>query len=183
MNDLPPWEPPFNGTEAEAVFGALDRQRVTFRWKAADLDEAGLRATIPSSTMTLGGLLKHLALVEDLYFHRKILDEPMPEPWASVDWDSVGEGFDWRSAADESASDLYALYDAAAERSRALVARILEQGGLGAPANVTLPDGSRANIRRVLMDVIEEYGRHTGHADILREAVDGRTGEDPPWPA
>ena len=154
---------------------------MTFRWKAADLDEQGLRATIPSSTMTLGGLLKHLALVEDLYFRRKILDEPMPEPWASVDWDSVGEGWDWASAADESAADLYSLYDAATERSRASVAQILAQGGLDAPSNTALPDGSRANVRRVLMDVIEEYGRHTGHADILREAVDGRVGEDPPY--
>ena len=181
MDAMPPWEPPFNGTEAEAVFAALNRQRVTFRWKAADLDERGLRATIPSSTMTLGGLLKHLALVEDLYFHRKILDEPMPEPWASVDWESVGEGWDWRSAADDSAADLYALYDAAADRSRAAVAEILERGGLGEPSNTSLPDGTTANVRRVLMDVIEEYGRHTGHADLLREAVDGRVGEDPPF--
>ncbi|MFL6109307.1 MAG: DinB family protein [Marmoricola sp.] len=180
--NLPPWEPPFNGTEAEAVFAHLDRQRITFRWKAADLDEGGLRATIPSSSVTLGGLLKHLALVEDLYFHRKILDEPMPEPWASVDWEVVGDGWDWRSAAGEPAADLYALYDAAAGRSRVLVERIVARGGLDAPSNATLPDGTRANVRRVVLDVVEEYGRHTGHADILREAVDGRTGEDPPWP-
>ena len=96
--------------------------------------------------------------------------------------DSAGEGWEWRSAAEESAEDLYALYDAAADRSRALVAEILDRGGLDAPSNAELPDGTHANIRRVVLDVIEEYGRHTGHADLLREAVDGRTGEDPPWP-
>ena len=182
LQGMPPWEPPFNGDEAAAVFGALDRQRVTFRWKVADLDEAGLTARIPSSTMTLGGLLKHLALVEDLYFQVRILDGPMPEPWASVDWDSVGPGWDWASASDDAAAELYALWDAAADRSRAAVAQIVARGGLDAPSAITLDDGSTANVRRVLMDVIEEYGRHVGHADILREAVDGRTGEDPPWP-
>jgi len=181
MNAMPPWEPPFNGTEPEAVFAALDRQRITFRWKAAELDDVGLAARIPSSTMTLGGLLKHLALVEDLYFQLKILDGPMPEPWASVDWEAVGEGWDWRSAADDRAEDLYALWDAAANRSRAAVQEILARGGLDAPSAAVLPDGTRANVRRVLMDVIEEYGRHTGHADLLREAVDGRVGEDPPF--
>lgn len=179
---MPPWEPPLRGDEAAAVFGALDRQRVTFRWKAADLDEVGLAARIPSSTMTLGGLLKHLALVEDLYFQRKILDGPMPEPWASVDWDAEGDGWDWRSAGGDSAEALYALWDAAADRSRAAVTEILARGGLDADSAATFPDGTAANVRRVVMDVIEEYGRHTGHADLLREAVDGRTGEDPPWP-
>jgi hypothetical protein len=45
-----------------------------------------------------------------------------------------------------------------------------------------MPDGGHPNIRRMVLDLVEEYGRHTGHADILREAVDGRIGEDPPWP-
>ena len=63
-NDVP-WEPPFAGTEGEHLLGALDRQRATFRWKAADLDAEGLRARLGVSTLTLGGLLKHLALQEE----------------------------------------------------------------------------------------------------------------------
>lgn len=177
-----PWEPPFAGTEHEAVFAALERQRVTFRWKTADLDAAGLDQTAAASTMTLGGLLKHLALIEDLYFQVKILDKPMPEPWTSVDWDNEPEGWEWRSAAHDSPQQLYALWDTAADRSRAAVKEIAARGGLDAKAAVTLPDGGPVNIRRLVLDLIEEYGRHTGHADIIREAIDGRTGEDPPWP-
>jgi len=68
MTEMPPREPPFNGDEAAAVFGALDRQRTTFRWKCADLDAAGLSATPALSMVTLGGLRKHLAVQEDYYF-------------------------------------------------------------------------------------------------------------------
>ena len=91
-----PWEPPLAGTEVEHLVGALDRLRTTFRWKADDLDAAGL------------------------------------------------------------------------------------QCGLDQLVHVSDPDGHRASLRRLLCDLIEEYGRHTGHADLLREFIDGRVGEDPP---
>lgn len=179
---MPPWEPPFDGDEHAALFAALDRQRITFRWKTADLDAAGLAATTAASAMTLGGLLKHLALVEDVYFQWKILGKALPAPWDTVDWTTAAEGWEWAAAAQEPPEALYALWDEAVDRSRAAVAEILARGGLDAAANQTLPDGGTVNIRRLVMDLLEEYGRHTGHADILREAIDGRTGEDPPWP-
>ena len=180
MADFPPWEPPFDGVESEAVLGALDRQRTTFRWKCADLDAAGLAAITGASSLTLGGLLKHLALVEDLYFQVKMLGRALPPVWDAADWDT--EGWELTSAVDDEPTDLYALWDAAVERSRAAVAEIGQRGGLDAPAAVSLPDGGRVNVRRLLLDLLEEYGRHTGHADLIREAVDGRIGEDPPWP-
>jgi Protein of unknown function (DUF664) len=67
-----PWEPPLAGTEAEQLAGALGRLRATFRWKADDLDAAGLQTRIGASTLTLGGLLKHLAFVEDYTFTYKL---------------------------------------------------------------------------------------------------------------
>jgi hypothetical protein len=182
MTDFPPWEPPFDGDEASAVFGALERQRTTFRWKCADLDAAGLRATTAASKLTLGGLLKHLAVQEDYCFQVKILGAPMPAPWDLSVWEAQGDDWEFDSAADDAPEELYALWDTAVGRSRAAVAEIEARGGLGADADISLPDGSPVNIRRMVMDLVEEYGRHTGHADILREAVDGRTGEDPPWP-
>jgi len=181
MTDFPPWEPPFNGDEAGAVFGALDRQRTTFRWKCADLDAAGLAATTAASSLTLGGLLKHLALIEDYYFQVKILGKPMPSAWDAADW--VTDGWEFKSARDDTPEELYALWDASVERSRAAVDEIAESGGLAGPAAQSMADGDHPNIRRMVLDIVEEYGRHTGHADILREAVDGRTGEDPPWSA
>jgi Protein of unknown function (DUF664) len=56
----------------------------------------------------------------------------------------------------------------------------LAKGGLDQPVQLAHPDGRHANLRRLVCDLIEEYGRHTGHADLLREAVDGPVGEDPP---
>jgi hypothetical protein len=75
---------------------------------------------------------------------------------------------------------LYALWDDAVERSRARLDAALADGGLGQAVHASGPDGQHASLRRLVCDLIEEYGRHTGHADLLREAVDGRVGEDPP---
>jgi hypothetical protein len=174
-----PWEPPFAGTEAEALLGAIDRQRATFRWKAADLDAAGLRARLGVSTLTLGGLLKHLALQEDYASVVKLDGDELGPPWESADWDSDPD-WEMTSAAGDSPESLYALYDAAVVRSRSRFAAALARGGPDQFVAVTLTDGRRVNLRRLLCDLLEEYSRHTGHADLLREAVDGRTGEDPP---
>jgi hypothetical protein len=170
--------PPAAGGEAEMLLYALDRTRRTFGWKCGGLDEHGLRQALPPSTMTLGGLLKHLALVEDHYTAVAFTGEPMGEPWNGVD---PGEwpDWEWRSAADDAPEDLYRLWNGAVERSRQAVARLLEEGTLDQPSKLS-EHGTPVNIRRVLVDLHEEYARHTGHADLLREAVDGVVGEDAP---
>ncbi len=174
-----PWEPPLAGDEREHLIGALDRLRTTFRWKAGHLDSAGLQTRIGASALTLGGLLKHLALVEDYQFTTKLRGDPIGEPWESTyrrdvaDWDFV-------SAADDSPDELYALWDGAVERSRSRLDAALADGGLDQLAHVAGPDGRHFSLRRLVFDLVEEYGRHTGHADLLREAVDGLVGEDPP---
>jgi len=68
------------------------------------------------------------------------------------------------------------------ERSRAAVTAALADGGLDQPAKSTTRSGESPNLRRVLVDLHDEYARHVGHADLLREAVDGLVGEDPPQP-
>jgi hypothetical protein len=176
-----PWEPPLAGTEVEHVVGALDRLRTTFRWKADDLDAAGLSARIGASTLTLGGLLKHLAACEDYMFTAKLSGAPIGAPWEAMGWDgSTNWQFTFDSAADDSPAQLYALWDGAVERSRARLGVVLADGDLSQLVHLSWPDGRRASLRRLLCDLIEEYGRHTGHADLLREAVDGVVGEDPP---
>ena len=82
-----PWEPPLAGTEAEQLIGALERLRTTFRWKANDLDAAGLRTRIASSSLTLGGLLKHLAVNEDYMVTTKLRGEPLGPPWDPTAWE------------------------------------------------------------------------------------------------
>src|SRR6476620_11223650 len=97
----PPWEPPVAGTEVEHLVGALDRQRTTFRWKADGLDAAGLQTRVGASSLTLGGLLKHLALVEALYSTYRLDGSSPGAPWDTVDWDAVPEDWPFTSAADE----------------------------------------------------------------------------------
>jgi hypothetical protein len=172
-------EPPPAGSETELLVFALDRARATFAWKTGGLDAAALAArTCPPSTMTLGGLVKHLALVEDHYTAIAFTGEAMGAPWASVD-PSEWPDWEWRSAADDTPDDLYDLWRASVERSRTAVATMLEGGGVDQPTLLTTPNGDCPNLRRVLIDLHEEYARHAGHADLLREAIDGLVGEDP----
>jgi hypothetical protein len=173
-----PWEPPLAGTETEHLVGALDRLRTTFRWKADDLDAAGLQARVGASTLTLGGLLKHLAVQEDYASTTKLSGEPLGPPWEAASWDE-DEDWEFTSAADDTPERLYALWDGAVHRSRARFDAALADGGPEQLVHASGPDG-RASMRRLLCDLIEEYGRHTGQADLIREAVDGRVGEDPP---
>jgi hypothetical protein len=177
-NDTP-WEPPIAGTEVEQIIGALDRLRATFRWKAGHLDAAGLNTRIGASTLTLGGLLKHLAAAEDFHFTTKLRGEPMGAPWDATGWDGSND-WEFASAADDSPDELYALWDDAVERSRVRLDKALADGGLDQLIHAATPEGEHANLRRLVCDLIEEYGRHTGHADLIRESVDGLVGEDPP---
>src|SRR6266581_4053854 len=102
-----PWEPPLAGTEVEQLVGALDRLRTTFRWKADDLDAAGLRTRIGASSLTLGGLLKHLAAVEDYTFTTKLSGKPIGAPWDTTGWDGSND-WEFTSAADDTREQLYA---------------------------------------------------------------------------
>ena len=172
------WEPPLAGTETEHLVGALDRLRATFRWKADNLDAAGLQARIGASSLTIGGLLKHLALVEDYTFATKLNGERPGPPWSEL-WQDTAD-WEFTSAADDAPEQLYSYWDGAVERSRKRLAAALAAGGLDQLVHMSLPDGTHASLRRLVCDLIEEYGRHTGHADLLRESIDGVSGEDPP---
>ena len=167
------------GEEADTLLGSLERQRATFAWKCSGVGPAGMRATVGASALTLGGLLKHLALVEDEYFTRRLLGKELGAPWDTVDWDADPD-WEWASAAADSPEELTALWEAAVARSRAAVAEVLAVGGLDQLANWKGRGGTSPSLRYILVDLIEEYARHTGHADILREAVDGLVGEGAP---
>jgi uncharacterized damage-inducible protein DinB len=164
--------------EVEMLLYALDRTRRTFEWKCGDLDEDGLRRTLPPSTITLAGLLKHLALVEDHYTSVALVGQPLGAPWNGVEA-AEWPDWEWRSANDDAAQDLYALWREAVGRSQRAVAQMLETGGLSQLTKLTENDET-LNLRRVLVDLHEEYARHLGHADLLRESIDGRVGEDAP---
>lgn len=178
----PPWEPPLAGSDVEHAVGTLERLRATFRWKADGLDVEQLRArAIPSSELTVGGLLKHLAVCEDDVFSWRMAGQP-PVTWMSVPEDDV-ERWQFTVDPDETAEGVYGVWESAVARSREQLRQILAGGGLDQAGHLVYED-ARPSVRRHLHDLIEEYGRHTGHMDLLREAIDGRVGEDPPhdWP-
>lgn len=173
-------EPPAIGGEAETLLGSLERQRATFAWKCSGLDDVGLRMRTGVSAMTLGGLLKHLAYLEDVNFTGDLTGAELPAPWREMERDAE-PGWEWWSAADDDAAQLHELWEQAVARSRRAVTEVLLTTGVDTV--YTAPDGSLLTLRRLLVDMIEEYARHTGHADLIREAVDGMVGEDPPGPA
>jgi Protein of unknown function (DUF664) len=118
-------------------------------------------------------------VVEEFHMTVELTGAPMGIPWDSVDWDG-SDDWDFESAADDSPEQLYALYDGSVARARTLLHAAVADGGLGQLVHAGDGEGNHASLRRLVCDLIEEYGRHTGHADLLREAVDGVVGEDPP---
>ncbi|MGI8486450.1 MAG: DinB family protein [Thermomicrobiales bacterium] len=169
-------EPPLAADETATLLGFLDYQRATFAWKCAGLDAAGLSATVGASSMTLGGMLKHLAWAEAFWFAWQLHGKDPLTPWNALDWDADPD-WDWHSAAQDTPEQLHAIWQAAVARSRTLVAEALAKGGLEQLAHTREPDGSAPSLRWILVHMIEEYARHNGHADLIRESVDGEVGE------
>ena len=169
-------QPPSAGDEVATLLGFLEFQRATLAWKCGGLDAAGLAATVAPSSMTLGGMLKHLAYVEDLWFSRSLHGRDPAPPWDTVDW-VADRDWEWHSAAEDTPEQLRTLWRGFVSRSRSLVVEALDDGGLDRLARRTEPDGEAPSLRWIVCHTIEEYARHNGHADLLRESVDGLTGE------
>lgn len=169
-----------SGTETEHMLGSLNRLRTTFRWKADGLGTDGLSVTVGASSLTLASLLKHLSCVEDEKFGMALSGAPYGPPWAGMpEFDGDPSTYGFSTAALEP-DDLYRMWDDAVRRSDERLRSALLADGLGQRITLGSDDGLVVSLRRLLFDLLEEYGRHTGHADLLREAVDGRVGEDPP---
>jgi uncharacterized damage-inducible protein DinB/chloramphenicol 3-O-phosphotransferase len=170
-------EPPLRGDELTTLRTFLDYHRDTLRRKTSGLDAAGLDTALPPSTMTLGGLLKHLAYVESNWFTVVLAGADPLAPFDDVDWAADGD-WEWHSAADDSPEDLRALFDRAVADSDARLDAALATGGLDQLSVRESRHGDgRFSLRWILTHMIEEYARHNGHADLLREAVDGAVGE------
>ena len=169
-------EPPIAADEVETLLGFLDYQRATLEWKTRGLDAGGLQTKVAASSMTLGGLLKHMGWVERYWFAWRLRAGDPGIPWNSIDWDATPD-WEWESAAEDSPEELRGLWKQAVEDSRADVTKALADGGLDQPAATAWPDGTSPSLRWIVVHMIEEYARHNGHADLIREAIDGETGE------
>src|SRR5688500_14924201 len=147
--DAPPQRPPRQGDEATLVTAYLDSQRDTFRRLAGDLDRTALSRTLPPASMTLGGMVKHLAYVESWWFSQVFRGEAAPEPFAARDC-RFDRDWDWRSSLDDDPTDLWKLYEQMVSASHAVVDAAMERGGLDATSVRAGRDGTHFSLRWIL---------------------------------
>jgi hypothetical protein len=170
---------PLRADEVSSLRGFLDHHRDTFRWKCSGLTQQQLAQPLPPSDMTLGGMMKHLAVVDQSWLEDDFLGRGLMPPFDTVDWDADRD-WEWHSARDDTPEQLLALFDEAVRRSDAVLDEALGPDGVGLDGLSVLdaPDGAgRFSLRWIILHLIEEYARHNGHADLIRESIDGQTGE------
>ena len=164
---------PYAADERTTLLAFLDSHRDTLRRKTEGLDAAQLATTLPPSDLTLGGMLKHLAFVEDWWIGVNLAGLEPEAPFADVDWDTDGD-WDWHSAAEQTPVELRALFDSFVARSDTLVSGADSLDMVAARRHPQTGEG--LSLRWILVHLIEEYARHNGHADLIRESIDGSTG-------
>lgn len=162
-------DPPGLADERDTILGFLDFLRATLQWKTGDLDDDQLRARLAPSEISLGGMLHHLAFVED-YWTSRLLGAPASPPWHDVDWDADPD-WDWHVADTLSGATIRDRWATAVAASRHRIASLAD---LDAAEQRPEP---KVGARWVLVHLVEEYARHVGHADLVRESIDGLTGE------
>jgi uncharacterized damage-inducible protein DinB len=162
--------PPQTGDERATLAGFLDFHRATLEWKCTGLtpDQLARRATAPS-TMSLLGLVRHLAEVERAWFDR--VDTGVRRPPIFFSDDEPNRDFDGAVADQMVVDEAFATWRTSIDESRTVAART------ELDATFEHPRQGPTSLRWVLNHMIEEYARHNGHADLLREAIDGQTGE------
>ncbi|WP_324277344.1 DinB family protein [Blastococcus brunescens] len=161
-------EPPLTGDERETLRGYLDWHRATLVLTCAGLsDEELRRRSRPPSTLSLLGLVRHMAEVERSWFRRVIAGEDVPLVWSA-------DG-DFQAAFDADGADRAQAFDAWEEEMAH--ARRIEQAAPSLDVTgVDRRDGTAYSLRLVMLHLIQEYARHNGHADLLREGIDGVVG-------
>ncbi|MGC2940071.1 MULTISPECIES: DinB family protein [unclassified Brevibacterium] len=170
---LPLTDPSSTPTERRGLEEFLDYFRQVVRRKADGLTPDQLAHTVASSSLTIGGILRHLTLVEESWFVEVLQGRELGEPWSSVDWNSDRD-WDFDSAAGMTAEELLDAHAQSCEISREILAEVADLGTLTERSD---SDGVRFNVRWILIHLIEEYARHAGHADLLREDIDGEIGD------
>ncbi|MBZ4320975.1 DinB family protein [Streptomyces huiliensis] len=163
-------KPPHIADEPTALEAFLEFQRATLEQKCAGLDEAGLRtASVPPSTMTLLGLVRHLADVERHWYRRVFAGEDAPPRF----YDDENLEGDFEFPAEATWEEALAAWREEVAAARAAVrGRSLEELSAAGHHKTGQPVG----LRWIHLHMIEEYARHNGHADLIRERVDGATG-------
>jgi hypothetical protein len=166
-------EPALAGDELATLTEFLDYYRAVLSRKTFGLTHDQLNRVLPPSTLTLAKLVRHLTLVEDDWFRVRFLGLSAREPWASAPW---ADDRDWEmtTAVDVVPEQLLADFEAACVDSRRITRDAASLDQLSVEPDRT---GDHYNLRWILVHMIEEYARHAGHADFLRESIDGVIGD------
>ncbi len=166
-----PTEPDRDGSELELLEQYLDVQREALLAKTEGLDREQMARSHPPSTLTLGGLLYHLSLAEEDWMQIHFSGQPDRHPFVDADWEGDPD-WQFRAPVELDPEQLRQRYREACSRSRVLV-----RGATGLGQSSRKPvRGEHFTLRWVLLHLIEETARHAGHADLLREAIDGSVG-------
>ncbi|MEV7593879.1 DinB family protein [Streptomyces sp. NPDC090085] len=160
--------PPLTGNERETLRAYLDYHRATLAWKCEGLDDEQLRRTsTPPSTLSLLGLVRHMGEVERQWFRRVMGGEEVPHLWSDTR--------DFQAAYDASGATRAEAFGAWQEE--VAHARRVEAAAESLEVTAYVPSWKEeVSLRLVMLHLIHEYARHNGHADLLREAIDGATG-------
>lgn len=172
-------DPPLAVSEVDTLRNYLNYHRDTLRIKTDGLDADQLARRHPPSTLTLGGLLKHAAFNDDWWFSRVLAGRDTEPDW--IPDGAFENDADWEltSAAKDAPDDLRRIFEASRASADAALERALEKNGLDTLSAMTSrrEAGQKFSLRWIMLHMIEEYARHNGHADLLREAIDGEVGE------
>jgi uncharacterized damage-inducible protein DinB len=161
-------EPATDAGELAMVTGWLDYHRATLQWKCSELRDDQLKQrAVPPSSLTLLGLLRHMAEVERGWFREALAGErPVRRYYTDARPDD-----DWDDLDSAPVEEVFADWQAECSNARGLVASSSSLDALGRGR------GGRFTLRWILTHMVEEYARHNGHADLLRERIDGATGD------
>lgn len=177
MTELVP--PAVRASERETLEQFLDYFRAVLIRKAEGLDEQQVRQRVAPSTLDLLGLVRHMALVEQWWFDNAVGGNDRPPAWADNPAAATDEQ-EWQHLPTDTMADAIQTLQCEIANSRAILAGVDSVEALTA-IDVGPPDNperfGRRTVRWVLVHMVEEYARHCGHADLLREAIDGRTGD------
>ncbi len=152
----------------------LDYYRASLVDRAFGLNDEQLAVRLAPSTLTLGGLISHMIMVEQNWFRRRFDGQGFTEPWVSLNFDADPDA-EMTIAKSWSAEKLFAEFEAAVSDSRARTAAASSLDQLSVMPD---GDGEHWDLRWILVHMIEEYARHCGHADLIRESIDGDTADD-----
>ncbi len=166
-------DPPLQGNELETLTAFLDYYRALIVDKASGLTQEQLHTRLEPSTLTLAAIVHHLALVEHWWFHECFAGAEAIEPWANAPWEEDRD-WDFNIAANLDPPTIFERYEQQCVLSRQVVANAEDLDQLSVRTN---RQDQAWSLRWILGHMIEETARHTGHMDLIRESIDGATGD------